>query len=50
LTKAHGAQLLNYLKVARMGVGLLLNFGIPQVEIKRIINRGYFDEAVRQNG
>ena len=47
LIKAHGAQLLNYLKVAKLGVGLLLNFGVPQVEVKRIINKGSFDEMVR---
>lgn len=36
LTKAHEAQLLNYLKATRMEVGLLLNFG-PKAEVKRRI-------------
>ncbi|WP_137915199.1 MULTISPECIES: GxxExxY protein [unclassified Rudaea] len=36
LTPAHEAQLINYLKVARIPVGLLLNFG-PRAEFKRRI-------------
>ena len=36
LTPAHEAQLINYLKVARIPVGLLLNFG-PRPEFKRRI-------------
>lgn len=45
LIPAHSAQLLNYLKAARLGIGLLFNFGAPRVEMKRIINRRYFDEG-----
>jgi GxxExxY protein len=37
LSAAHSAQVLNYLKVSRAPVGLLLNFGKPRVEVKRII-------------
>lgn len=37
LSAAHAAQVLNYLKASRLPVGLLLNFGKPRVEIKRII-------------
>ncbi len=45
LNQAHGAQVLNYLKAANLGVGLLFNFGVPKVEVRRIINRSYFDTA-----
>ncbi len=37
LAGAHRAQVLNYLKASRLPVGLLLNFGKPRVEVKRII-------------
>ena len=50
LVQVHGAQVLNYLKAAGLGVGLLLNFGAPQVEIKRIINRSFFAGDFAQNG
>lgn len=35
LSPEHEAQLLNYLKATRYEVGLLLNFGATQAEIKR---------------
>ena len=35
---AHEAQLLNYLKATRLRVGLILNFGTPQLGIKRMMN------------
>ncbi len=39
LEDVHQVQLLNYLKVYRLEVGLLINFGaIKQVEIKRMAN------------
>jgi len=34
----HLAQTLNYLKVTRLKLGLILNFGKPRVEIKRVVN------------
>jgi len=34
----HQAQLLNYLKACNKRYGLLINFGKPKVEIKRMIN------------
>lgn len=37
LVGAHRAQLLNYLKASRLPVGLLLNFGSPRLEIKRVL-------------
>ena len=37
LTKAHEAQLLNYLKASGKRVGLLVNFTHPKAEIRRFI-------------
>ena len=37
LDKVHEAQLLNYLKVTGMQVGLLVNFKHPKAEIKRMV-------------
>jgi GxxExxY protein len=35
----HQAQLLNYLNASGLNVGLLINFGTPRVQIKRMVNR-----------
>ena len=37
LTAAHKSQLVNYLKASHLSVGLLMNFGKPRVEIRRVI-------------
>jgi GxxExxY protein len=37
LTSSHIGQLLNYLKASRLGVGLLLNFGRPRLEYRRVL-------------
>lgn len=37
LTAAHRAQTLNYVKASGLPVGLLLNFGTPRIEIKRVL-------------
>lgn len=37
LTGEHEAQLLNYLKATGMKVGLLVNFGKPRLEWKRLV-------------
>ena len=34
----HLAQTLNYLKATGLKLGLILNFGKPRVEIKRVVN------------
>jgi GxxExxY protein len=37
LTSEHESQVMNYLKASRLGVGLLLNFGTPKLEIRRVV-------------
>ena len=37
LCREHEAQLMNYLKATGLSVGLLLNFGRPKLEIKRMV-------------
>jgi GxxExxY protein len=37
LTTEHDAQVLNYLKATNMKLGLLINFGKPSLEFKRLI-------------
>jgi GxxExxY protein len=37
LLPEHEAQLLNYLKATSRKVGLLLNFGTPSVQVKRMV-------------
>ncbi len=34
----HHAQLMNYLRACNIQVGLIINFGNPKVEIKRMVN------------
>jgi len=36
LTAEHQAQVINYLKATNIQVGLLVNFGRPKIEIKRL--------------
>lgn len=38
LTELHMAQLLHYLRATKRELGLLINFGNPKVEIRRVIN------------
>lgn len=38
LNDEHFAQLLNYLKATKNRLGLLINFGLPKIQIKRIVN------------
>ena len=40
LELAHKAQCMNYLRAARMRIAILLNFGRPKLEVRRIIS-GY---------
>ena len=38
LTEIHQAQLMNYLVACNKRCGLLINFGKPRIEIKRMLN------------
>ena len=38
IDEIHKAQLLNYLKASELKLGLILNFGKPKLEIKRLVN------------
>ena len=42
LTTDHDAQILNYLKATNKKVGLLINFGKPSLQYKRIVTTNYF--------
>ena len=39
LEDLHKAQCLNYLRASGQRVALLINFGRPQVEVKRVVSR-----------
>lgn len=38
LDENHSAQLMNYLKATNKKIGLLINFGNPKLQIKRMVN------------
>ena len=38
IDNSHLAQTLNYLKATGLKLGLIINFGNPKVEIKRVVN------------
>jgi GxxExxY protein len=38
LDKVHFAQCLNYLKATGLRIGLLVNFGSPRIQVRRILN------------
>lgn len=37
LDSRHFAQCMNYLKATRLTLGLIINFGNPKVEVKRVV-------------
>jgi GxxExxY protein len=37
LSGTEEAQVINYLKVSKMNLGLLINFGLPSLEFRRFI-------------
>ena len=39
IDNVHFAQCMNYLKATGLEVCLLINFGMPRIEVKRILNR-----------
>jgi GxxExxY protein len=45
LNTEHEAQVMNYLRATGLSVGLLLNFGTPKLEIRRLVWR--HDDADR---
>jgi GxxExxY protein len=42
LAAVHRAQLLNYLKIAGLSVGLLFNFAVSRLEFKRLILDSFY--------
>jgi len=38
LSGEHQAQLLNYLRATGLDIGLLVNFGRPRIQVKRLVN------------
>ena len=44
LDESHFAQSLNYLKATSQKLGLLLNFGTPRMEVKRIVASSQWNE------
>ena len=44
LDESHFAQSLNYLKATGQQFGLLLNFGTPRVEVKRVVASSHWNE------
>lgn len=37
LTNAHKGQVINYLRASGLPVGLLINFGRPKIEVRRVL-------------
>ncbi|WP_240451198.1 GxxExxY protein [Wenzhouxiangella sp. XN201] len=38
LSGEHQSQLLNYLRATGLDAGLLVNFGKPRIQVKRLVN------------
>ncbi|MDT8390950.1 MAG: GxxExxY protein [Lentisphaeria bacterium] len=49
LTGDHEAQLFNYLKATQLQLGMLLNFGAPSIEYKRIACTTHFNHSSSAN-
>ena len=49
LLPEHEAQLFNYLKATGLQLGLLVNFGLPSLEHKRIVCSRYFQKRNSPN-
>lgn len=47
IEKFHHCQVINYLKVFNIEVGLLLNFGKESLEFKRFVNSNLVNESVK---
>jgi len=45
LEQIHFNQIINYLKVFKLEVGLLLNFGTPSLQIKRFVNTSFHTKS-----
>lgn len=49
LDEIHAAQCMNYLKATKLRIGLLVNFGRPRVEVRRIVLDSQEPSSVRIN-
>ncbi|MFI5201176.1 MAG: GxxExxY protein [Candidatus Kapaibacterium sp.] len=49
LENAHLAQAKNYLEAFNLKIGLLINFGAPSLQFKRLLNTKYLPPARRTN-
>ena len=45
LDSAHFSQCMNYLKATGKQIGLLINFGTPKIEVRRVINSSILSNA-----
>ena len=48
LDNVHFVQALNYLESSNLEVGLLINFGAPSLQFKRLLNRKFKAEMKKE--
>lgn len=50
LTGAHEAQVINYLKATGLSCGILVNFGAPRLEFRRLVFSSHHDPTANNQG